>query len=286
MIIKEISIKQFRSFENTSFSLGKHLTAIAGRNATQKTTVLGMLGQPFSISEGNALYGCKTIDGYSFRSQFSEKFKISPDHDIIGNHHWTLKLNQNICGKDHYSVESITRTTKGKKTLRFYNAESHSRGEGYIQLPVYFLSLSRLFPIGESGRTKSYKLELSDEEIKYYVANYQTILSIQNEPETATVKLEQGTSSKTFAGINDDIHDIFTNSAGEGNITRIILAVMSFRRLMNNSKYKGGILLIDELDATLYPFAQSKLVEYLYKEAKQYKLQIIFTTHSPIIYKL
>lgn len=44
MIIKELDIESFRAFENVSFCLGKCITAISGRNATQKTTVLGMLG--------------------------------------------------------------------------------------------------------------------------------------------------------------------------------------------------------------------------------------------------
>lgn len=36
MIIKSIEIEQFRAFENVSFALGKRITAISGRNATQK----------------------------------------------------------------------------------------------------------------------------------------------------------------------------------------------------------------------------------------------------------
>ena len=47
MIIKTIEIGKFRSFESVSFDLGRRITAISGRNATQKTTVLGMIGQPF-----------------------------------------------------------------------------------------------------------------------------------------------------------------------------------------------------------------------------------------------
>ena len=43
MIIKNIEIERFRAFEHVSFSLGKRITAISGRNATQKTTVLGMM---------------------------------------------------------------------------------------------------------------------------------------------------------------------------------------------------------------------------------------------------
>ena len=71
MIIKSIEVEKFRSISDVKFELGKKLTAIAGRNATQKTTLLGMLGQPFAISKDSPLFGCSTVDGYNFRSQFS-----------------------------------------------------------------------------------------------------------------------------------------------------------------------------------------------------------------------
>lgn len=288
MIVKSIEIEKFRAFEHATFSLGKCITAISGRNATQKTTLLGLIGQPFTISKGHPMYGCKTIDGYNFRSQFKEKFKISPVHDIIGQHKWKLELHNGIYGQNYYAVESIARRQSGQApTLRFWNAESRARGAGYIQLPVYFLSLSRLFPIGESGKTQAVPFTLTPDELNYCITNYRTILSIQHMGDHPSVGIEKGSSSRTFSGVSDDTHDIFTNSAGEGNVTRIILAVLSFRRLQEQygREYKGGILLIDELDATLYGFSQAKLVDYLWQAAKDYKIQIIFTTHSPIILK-
>lgn len=288
MIIKSVEIEKFRAFENASFTLGKRITAISGRNATQKTTVLGMIGQPFTISKDHPMYGCKTIDGYNFRSQFKEKFKISPEHDVIGQHKWKLELHNGVYEQNYYAVESIARRQSGQApTLRFWNAESRARGAGYIQLPVYFLSLSRLFPIGESGKTKAVPSTLTPEELSYCITHYRTILSIQHMGDNPDVGLEKGASSKTFAGVSDDTHDIFTNSAGEGNIMRNILAVLSFKRLKEQygRDYRGGILLIDELDATLYGFSQAKLVDYLWQVAGDYKIQIVFTTHSPIILK-
>lgn len=74
MIIKSIEIEKFRAIENMTLKLGKNLTAIAGRNATLKTTLLGIIGQPFTISRQHPMYGCKTIDDYNFRSQFKWKF--------------------------------------------------------------------------------------------------------------------------------------------------------------------------------------------------------------------
>lgn len=288
MIIKSVLIEKFRAFEHATFFLGKRITAISGRNATQKTTLLGLIGQPFTISKDHPMYGCKTIDGYNFKSQFKEKFKISPEHDIIGQHKWKLELHEGIYDQNYYAVESIPRRQSGQKTtLRFWNAESRARGAGYIQLPVYFLSLSRLFPIGESGKTHSVPFTLTPDELKYCIRNYRTILSIQHMSDNPSVGIEKGSSSRIFAGVSDDTHDIFTNSAGEGNITRIVLAILSFKRLQEKygRDYKGGILLIDELDATLHGFSQSRLIDYLWKAAEDYRIQIIFTTHSPIILK-
>ncbi len=287
MIIKSIEVEKFRSISEISFQLGKKLTAIAGRNATQKTTLLGMLGQPFAISKDSPLYGCSTVDGYNFKSQFKEKFKLSINYEPIGSHKWTLNFhNKGYYQNDRITIQSIARKQKGKPDeIRFWNAESRAKGAGYVQLPVYYLSLSRLAPIGESRKTVPLTIDLTPAEIKYCVKAYREILSINQSSKNATVSAEKGSGKQVYAGINDGIHDIFTNSAGEGNISKIILAVLSFRRLKEKygSAYKGGILLIDELDATLYGFSQKKLLAYLLSAAKDYKVQIIFTTHSPII---
>lgn len=69
MIIRSVEIEKFRAFENASFTLGKRITAISGRNATQKTTVLGMIGQPFTISaKDHPMYGCSQSCGCFFEN--------------------------------------------------------------------------------------------------------------------------------------------------------------------------------------------------------------------------
>ena len=72
------------------------------------------------------------------------------------------------------------------------------------------------------------------------------------------------------------------NSAGQDNIGQIISSLISFKRLKEKLKkdYKGGILLIDEVDATLYAAAQIKLIKVLNRFAKSLNLQVVFTTHS------
>ena len=101
MIIKSIHIDKFRALENIDFDLGSKLTAIVGHNGTMKTTILGILGQTFSIGKSNPMYGESTIDNYKYRSQFAEKFKLS-DKDVPGTHQWRLNLYPNIYKNDFF----------------------------------------------------------------------------------------------------------------------------------------------------------------------------------------
>ncbi|WP_256926245.1 AAA family ATPase [Candidatus Enterococcus testudinis] len=39
-------------------------------------------------------------------------------------------------------------------------------------------------------------------------------------------------------------------------------------------------MLIDEIDATLYPAAQNKLINIIYKKSIEYGFQVFCTTHS------
>lgn len=289
MILKKITIDHFRAMKNLEVRIGKSITAVVGRNTTMKTTLLGMLSQPFSISKGHALYGEKTIEGYNYRSQFKEKFKLSSEHDKAGEHLWKLTFRKRIYNElDYIWVKSVTRKSKdNKETLRFINAEKGKvKGHGYVQVPVVYLSLSRLYPIGESGKTKNYEINLSDDENELFIRWYKKVLSIHN-LDNPIVSTEKKDSKVIFSGINDNHHTIETSSAGESNVGRILMAILSFRRLQLKypGDYIGGILLIDELDATLHGFSQRKIVELLSEVSKEYRIQVIFTTHSPIVLK-
>lgn len=283
MIIKEINIEKFRKFQNQTFQIGNYLTAIAGRNKTLKSTLLGIITQPFSITNTESpLYGNKTLEGYNFRSQFKEKFKFD-NNETVGSHTWEITLTEDASSLAKYNPFKLTSIPRSQKdqTIRFWHPTDRSKGSGYIQAPVYFLSLSRLFPVGETAlSSKTIKpANLSDEEQEQFNQEYAEILTDQE----IILNTTYGKDKKiTSVGVNTQEGSHLTNSAGQSNIARIILAVFSFQRLKNNNPtgYKGGILAIDEIDATLHPSAQKHLIKFLHKYAKKLDLQIIFTTHS------
>ena len=62
--ITKVHIHKFRKFENVEITLGSKVTAIAGKNGTMQTTLLGIIGQAFSMNdENNSMCSQKTVDG-------------------------------------------------------------------------------------------------------------------------------------------------------------------------------------------------------------------------------
>ena len=281
MAIERIDIEKFRGFHQVGCELGKNLTVIAGQNGTQKTTLLGMLTQPFAITDrNNPLYDEKPLCGGNYKSSFSEKFKLSEQFDKPKEHEWTLTYDNG----QKFTVESIKSNDDRRNHIRFWKKEKSSRkkGSGYIPKPVIYLSLSRLFPIGEDEliSDSSNTVKLTESEEKLYQQLHNKILLIPDVPIKKISHLES--KNKNTLSANTDFYDWKMNSAGQDDIGKIILALISFKRLKekHGSAYTGGILAVDELDATLYPASQEKLIEVLRTYASKYDLQIFFTTHS------
>jgi len=275
MKIRKIHIKKFRGFKNISFTLGTCLTAIAGQNGTQKTTILGLLTQPFTITDDtNPIKNEKPLTGGNFKSAFSEKFKLS-DSDKPGSHEWTLYIDNM---DEPFTLVSISRDKKSN-TIRFWRKGTKEKGSGYLQLPVIFLSLKRLIPIGEDEALNVGSTSLTKEEVKFCIKYHKKILLLQDEIQKAEY-LES--KIKNTLGVNTKTYDWKQNSAGQDNIGKILLAILSFKRLKKKypQHYEGGILAIDELEAALYPASQEKLIEFLSEQAGLLDLQIFFTTHS------
>ena len=62
------------------------------------------------------------------------------------------------------------------------------------------------------------------------------------------------------------------------------MALMSFKKLSEEyAEYKGGLLLIDEADAALFPTAQVNLLKTLGEHCRHLNLQVVMTSHSPVM---
>lgn len=101
--------------------------------------------------------------------------------------------------------------------------------------------------------------------------------------QTINIKIENIKSRTDF---NTDIEGIDSNtiSAGEDNIMIILTALVSLKYYYDNISHENdeviSILLIDELDATLHPEMQANLLNIITEYSKNYKIQVICTSHS------
>jgi AAA15 family ATPase/GTPase len=277
MFIQKLVIAKFRGFRGAEVQLGRRITAIAGQNGTQKSTILGILSQPFTIPKTSPLAGERPLTGGDYRSDFSGKFRLSPKFDVAYDHEWTVHYSDKE-GDKQETYESIHRDKK-KRLIRFWKKDDDRKGGSYIELPVIFLSLNRLFPLGEEKNLFSGQSELTEEEVRFSIEWHNKILLLDEE--ISDISYVSGGSKKTL-GVTTGFYDWTQNSSGQDNVGKIILAIISFQRLKNNypDHYNGGLLVIDEIETTLFPAAQEKLVDFLRRYSSKLNLQIVFTTHS------
>lgn len=272
-IIKQINIEKFRHLENVEISLGSKLTVIAGGNGTGKTSVLGLLSHVFT-------YSIKGLNGRPMTSKFSEVFRFSEENDASGEHSY------NVGFEDGTFKEALSRVTTEKGRERFrIDVGSRETDSGKITRPVIYLGLKRLIPLAQE-RESTIKLgsidamteAMKDKYQKYHNKIFSVSYDISPIHTKSSNKLTYSPTAEHY-----DAHGI---SAGQDNIGQIILALLSFQNLKeNHDDYDGGLFVIDELDATLYPAAQKNLLDLLLKECEKLSLQVVFTTHSTDILK-
>lgn len=286
---KQLILKDFRQFKNTNILLGKRLTMLAGRNSTGKSTILGILGNSGELKKKDGA----TYLGGQFRAEFSEIFHGSKKYDASGSDRIQIDIvdNQdNII--DYRKFRTSWQKDNEKDRFRVIPSKISDDGkktEAKMQIPVLYLGLSRLFPIGEANedRITAKKIKFNNEEDrKWFIENYTNILSLYDTVADINNYSIGETDKKRGIGIETDKYDYLTNSAGQDNLGQILIAILSFKQLKKQRIiWNGGLLLIDEVDATLHPAAQKRLIDLLIKEAKINEIQVVVTTHSSDLLK-
>ncbi len=282
MKLESVYIKKFRHMNELELKLGKRLTVISGQNGTGKSTILGLVGQIFDYKGKQ-----RTKNNLPFATKYSEIFRFCPIHDKKHTHEYEAVIKD---GNTEIIKTAKSRFVEGEgKNGRFRIdiGERGVKGKGAINFPVIYLGLKRLFPLAQekedSIRVK--KLNLTNSEKNFYSKYAKDILILLDR----SVKPESIKSpNKEFLAMETKRYSNLGNSAGQDNLGQILTAIISFKNLKEKlgGNYSGGILLIDEVDATLYAGSQINLIKRLYKFSHDYNLQIIFTTHSLEILKL
>lgn len=287
---KRLIINEFRQFKDKEILLGNQLTILAGRNSTGKSTILGILANSAELKKKDGT----TYSNGQFRAEFSEIFHASKKYDHSGSDRIRIEIvDDNNEVIDYRKFRTAWQNNNGKERFRvipFKALDDGKKTESKMQIPVVYLGLSRLFPIGEANEEKitKTKIKFLDDDLKWFTDNYKRILSLHEDINDVDNYSIGETDKKKGVGVETNTYDYLTNSSGQDNLGQILLAILSFKKLKRqsiDSEWKGGLLLIDEVDATLHPAAQKRLIDLLIKEAKENKIQIIVTTHSSELLK-
>ena len=197
-----------------------------------------------------------------------------------------LQVSQEVL--DKYEV------TSEEDAKKRFSSEFNVSVSGRIEVPTAYNSISRVFPIAEINNVKEptndarittiystnviYDYNLNS----FYRECYNQVL-----PDSIDDTAEMYYSSKENIS-NDNLNMAVKNtkplskSVGQDALGSIVACLADFKFISETMKedYKGGILCIDEVDVSLHPAAQKKLLNLLYDQAKALNLQIFVTTHS------
>lgn len=305
--VKSLDIKTFRRFKDITICFGNNLTLIAGQNGTAKSTLLGMLAQPFSFgivrgktagSADNSKYTntyhrlvlSKHIDfsGRHFMYDCDDVFRLSEKHDFGEKYQYETNLILSQGEATNLPDNSLLTKSRNRKKgnritgMRFVTGPgaSHEAGEGNFPHPVIYLGLNRLWPLAVTDKCTFSGDAISDTDKKWYVSKYDEILCLDENDNSA--RYMDTKEKRRFITPESDDYDGESCSAGQDNLSQLLTAILSFRGLKKKlgDKYRGGLFLVDELDAALHAFSQDKLLELLSEVSEELGLQIIATTHS------
>lgn len=294
MLISKIDFKKYKKLVNISLDFKPNINAIFGTNATCKTSILHIISNTYQtittpqtyLNDQNCLKIINKINLVTNPKIETLNRGDTRFNDPAPNHTGTLfecHLN------DSRVIPFRRHNSSNNKRYRVIPNYRRGQSESLPFACIVYLGLSRLSSYGEflsdeqisliSGSyaklPESYKTQILTKYrdfTTYHVENidYEEVLNVKRRARFSTD--HEGSDSNTI-------------SAGEDNLMIILTAIYSLvyfcNSLKDEHKHIPAILLVDELDATLHPEYQIKLLELLRSFTTiQSNFQVVFTSHS------
>lgn len=303
LIPYRFEIENFRNFKEVSFELGRKITVKSGQNGVGKSNLLSLIASGSGLSK-------KSVLGSNFQPEFYDFFNVDGNEDFENyklyltyiKNDGTTALTKRLSFKDDTKTERgiriIPRTTNIKmENCTLKQAENKAKieydvgGAARVRIPTIYLSLSRLYPLGERKDTVKIT-EIRKKNLFYqkkadekYKAWYNAVIPNSIKSKATLSKVEKSACSR--ASLHMDINNTPTlsQSIGQDNLGNIISALVDIYILSLDDEYNGALLCVDEIDVSLHPDTQIRLLDLFVQLSEELNIQFVLSTHSLTILK-
>lgn len=294
--LKSLILNTFRNFKVVEIQLGNKITLISGQNGVGKSNILSLIASGSGLSQ-------KAVLGSNFQPEFNEFFNIDPSEDY-DNYELYIEytcagkyaLGKKLTFKDDTStnrgIRIIPRTTNYFSRIKqgdAVNAAKNDYGVGgaaRVGIPTIYLSLSRLYPLGENReKVKVRKIRSNNvlnrvdvrEKFKTW---YNTVIPNAIKDDETVEVIEKKACPRESMHMNINNTPTLSQSIGQDNVGNIISALVDIYLLSSKPEYAGALLCIDEIDVSLHPDTQINLLNLLDYLSDEYNIQIVVSSHS------
>lgn len=256
--LEEINVRNMRGIKNLRVPFDYPVTVIAGENACGKSTVLFGCAAAYKIPDENAKVNSPATLFPRFSESGSDNMEgIEIEYAYI-NHGQRMNMiwrrgkawNRSFRGR-----KKATQPQRGMYLRTLANLTNPSEVRGMLQIKNHRSTTTHV---------SSEFLLLAHRVLNF---SYQDIRKVEKNNRTGDLLLAELSEDK---GSYSEFH----MASGERSILRLSIEI---------SKLENSLILIDEVETGLHPYIQKLLMLNLQKLALRQDLQIIVTTHSPVI---
>lgn len=286
----EFRTPPFRKLGDIKVPISGRITLIAGRNGVGKSTILALIAG----TSGLARAGVKTYLGIEPRVNAEEILRLSFSRDFV------KKVSERPYMLLTYTLEDKSFIKKGnvsgsKDRLRVVPRNEPKApitvegikipASGKVPIPTIYLGMTRVIPTGETDpdSLQQRKVSMATEDHQLYHDFSEAVIFANSAVGESAVTAQAISGTKKNALYpNYPDYEPTNVSLGQDSLSSIASALASFSKIRRDmgAAYRGGLLIIDELDAGFHPRAQVKLLEQLKSKARELQIQVVATTHS------
>ena len=279
----------FRKLGNFRIDFAERITLIAGHNGIGKSTIQGLVANTFGVPKG----GSKSYFGEAFSANIERMIYLALEEvETVQHESASPVVVADVGGVEVQKRCAMTRRTEYKRARvvpRTIGGSDHDTvgQDAKVPLPTIYLGMTRLASFGEADESdvESKKFNGIDEGDRRLVFDFvsQVILGVEITDQVTDQSIKASKKKTVQPGYLK--HGPFAVSMGQDSLASIVTALASFNRLKREQgdAYPGGLLVIDELDVGFHPHAIGRLVDALKTYANKLDLQVIATTHSPLM---